>query len=184
LAKRKCCLRFPLFTVKIITFWKSAVGSSSRIKRFHWKVEKRITQWPGVIFQKKRNLSYLLRKPNRKENVRNCTVTKMCVCVIILLVKKTIKITYSECMFVALSMQHVMRMRRVICGLFWSTIFFHIISKTAGLKKWVLNVKCVFLIFSTTCVWNIFHYKKKWERYIIKNVNGCACQVPSIVIKF
>ena len=38
-------------------------------------------------------------------------------------------ITYSEYVFVALSIQHVIRMRSiVICGLPRSTIFLHIIS--------------------------------------------------------
>ena len=40
-----------------------------------------------------------------------------------------INITYSGCVFVALIIQHAMRMRRiVICGLSGSKIFFHIIS--------------------------------------------------------
>jgi hypothetical protein len=41
---------------------------------------------------------------------------------------KAIRITYSECVFVALSIQHAMRMHHIICSLPCSTIFFHIVS--------------------------------------------------------
>ena len=61
-------------------------------------------------------------------------------------VVKTVSITYSVCVCVALVIKHVMRMRRiVICGLLRSTIFFphYLINGTIFVKK-SLNTKCVF----------------------------------------
>ena len=41
---------------------------------------------------------------------------------------KAVRVTYTECVFVALGIQHAVRMRHIICGLLLSTVFLHIIS--------------------------------------------------------
>ena len=67
---------------------------------------------------------------------------------------KALSITYCECVFVALGIQHALRMRHiVICGLPGFTKLLHIISKTARFKRKVTEHKMSVLIFSTTFVW-------------------------------
>ena len=75
---------------------------------------------------------------------------------------KAVSATYSECVFVALGVYHVLHMRHiVICGLSGCALFLHITPETAQFpeKRKLLNIKCI-LIFSTTSVRNISHSKK------------------------
>ena len=60
-----------------------------------------------------------------------------------------IGVTHYECVFVALGIQHALRVRDfVICGLLGSTIFFHNISQTARLKKRVTEPKMCFYLLN------------------------------------
>jgi hypothetical protein len=65
------------------------------------------------------------------EQDRQCAynVTLRSVGATIIAAKKAISITYTECVFVALGIQHEMGMSHiVICGLTGFTVFVHIIS--------------------------------------------------------
>ena len=86
-------------------------------------------------------------------------------------------ITYSQCVFVALGIQHAMRMRHiVICGLSSSTIFFYIISYTA------LFFLIIERIFSVQGLSEMFPILRRTEPYSIRNVNWSSCKVS--VVRF
>lgn len=74
---------------------------------------------------------------------------------IVAVVKKKV-LHVSDCMFVALCIQHRVRIRHTVsCGLTGSTIFFPHCLITGRI------VETTTLIFSKTFVWNISHSKKK-----------------------
>jgi len=68
---------------------------------------------------------------------RQCmyNITLRCVHATIVAVEDQ-SITYSECVFVALGIQHAICMRHIVnCGQPGSAVFFHIVSKTVFLSK-------------------------------------------------
>ena len=85
-----------------------------------------------------------------------------------LLLCKTISIAYCECVFVALVIQHAMRVRPVILssvacpGLHYFSTLTH--EGHDFRKKKLLNIKCAFLFPSTPPFWKISCSKKNWER--------------------
>jgi hypothetical protein len=76
---------------------------------------------------------------------------------------KEISITYSQCVFVALGIQHAMRMRRIIlspvaCP---AVPYFSTLShKRNDFRKEVTERNMCVLIFSTTSILNISHSKQ------------------------
>jgi hypothetical protein len=84
---------------------------------------------------------------------------------------KVTSITYFECVFVALVIQHAKRMRRiVICGLSSSTIFFNVISDTAPFsKKRVIEHEMCVLIY-LQILFKTFLILRRIERNMIKIV--------------
>jgi hypothetical protein len=66
---------------------------------------------------------------------------------------KAVCITFSECMFVSLGIQHAKLLPHfVICGLSGSAIFFPCISKTALFKKNVIDHKMCFGFLGNICL--------------------------------
>ena len=74
-------------------------------------------------------------------------------------------ITYSECKFVALDIQHATSIRHIVWGLSGSTSFSHIISQTALFSQYTVEYKTCVLIFSINFVWKNSHSKGNWAKY-------------------
>ena len=81
---------------------------------------------------------------------------------------KVIRITYSECVFVALVIQNAVRMHRILvsCVVFpFVQDFFTLSHEPYDYGQKFTKHKICYLIFSTTFVRHISHSKNKWARY-------------------
>ena len=96
---------------------------------------------------------------------------------------KTVSITQSECVFVALGAQHEMHMCHiVICGLSDYTVFSTCLGNGMFKKKKLLNTKCVFR-FSLQLLPETFLILRTEQASII-NIYWPSCKVQVILAMF
>ena len=100
---------------------------------------------------------------------------------------KAISITYSECVFLDLGIQHATRIRLIILSSVacLALQYFSILPHSGKIKKKKLfNIQCLLSIFSTTSVWNIPHSKKKMSEIWSKMYIGFHVKCPSFFADF
>jgi hypothetical protein len=95
---------------------------------------------------------------------------------------KAISITYSECVFVALDIQHAKRMRHLLPVRLYHIFPHYLINGTIFVKN-LLNTKCVFW-FSLQLLSETFLIPRRTQRDIIINVHRSWCRVPVILVIF
>ena len=105
-----------------------------------------------------------------KRNIESCSCNHCC-CL------EEINVTCSGCVFVALVIQHAVRMGLLYSQL-WPVWLYHILPQYLtngtifGGKK-IVHKLCV-LIFSTPFVWNIYNSQNNWTKNDQKRTSDCT----------
>ena len=151
------------------------MGRKSRTKSFTCNSTSNVLQppnypTPSIIFNKTDNVRI---KNNVEHSCNHCYSAK------------AISISYSECVFVALGIEHKIRTRHIFnCGLSVCTICFSKLShKRHNFRKksyWTLNV----CWFSLQLLSETFFILRKTERDVIISVYWFSCKVRNILVRF
>ena len=100
---------------------------------------------------------------------------------------KTISITYSECVSVAVFIQHARRMCRIIlpsvAGLVLRYFFFRISQKRHDFREKLWNIKRVFW-FSLQLLSEMFLTLRRTGRYIARKVHMSSYKASVIFVRF
>ena len=124
-----------------------------------------------IMLQQERQCTY-------KCNIVACSQNDCCC-------GKAISITYSECVSVALVIQHARRMCQII--VIWPIqiyhVFPHYLINSTIFKKQLQNTKCVFQ-FSLKLLSQTFLIVRKIQRDIIINVYWSSCKISIILVRF
>jgi hypothetical protein len=88
--------------------------------------------------------------------------------------RKAIIMTYSECVSVALALQHAS---------YYIVFFPHYLINDTIFGKILLNIKCV-LVFLTTFFSETFLILIRIQPDVIINVRRYSCKVPVILVRF
>jgi hypothetical protein len=99
---------------------------------------------------------------------------------------KAISITYYKCVSVASFILHAKRMCRIILSPMTSPAvpqFSTLSHKVYDFREKVIQHKICVLIFSTTFVWNIYHFKKI-KRDAVTNLHTALCKTTVDMTRF
>ena len=97
---------------------------------------------------------------------------------------KSIMISYSDCVSVAVVIQHTTHVRHIIdCGMYNSTIFFpHYLINATMFGTKLLNIKLCFDFLYNFCLKHFLALRT--ERGITINILRSSCKVPVILVRF
>ena len=176
-------IRASQITMLFLMLWPTFKLSGS-LDQFSRKFLSTLCRWKTpALYCLCLRLIVIINTPHKTGNVR-MNVTLRRVRATIVAVGKLISITCPEFLFVALVIQHAMRLRHVVM---WPArlynIFFTLSHKPHDFRKRnLLNMRCV-LWFSLQLLSETYLILRRNERDVIRNVYWASCKVPVFLVR-